>query len=206
MRGRNLNRARVRAQLALMDAETWALVDELIKSEGSVPHLYLDTHGLVTVGVGECLELLSEAQGLAFVRRSDGVTASPDEIATDWNAVRACPPGRLAHGYRNSTELELPENDIEWLLLERVAEFESGLERQFEGYDALPALVRMALVDMAFNLGLTGLPEKFPKFCAAIARGDFMTAAAESKRRGVAGRRNAKVRRWLKFAASLPAE
>ena len=203
MRGRNLNPERLPAQLGPMNAETQALVDELIASEGSISHLYLDTRGLVTVGVGECLETPSEAQGLAFVRRGDGAKASRDEISTEWHTVRACAPGQVAKAYRNSTELELPAIEIERILLVRVAEFEGGLRRQFKDYDELPALVRMALVDMAFNLGLTGLAKKFPKFSAAIARGDFMTAAAESKRKGVAGRRNAKVRRWLKFAGSM---
>ena len=48
---------------------TWAeFTKELKVSEGEIPHLYLDTVGAVTVGVGNMLPGAAAAQKLEFVR------------------------------------------------------------------------------------------------------------------------------------------
>lgn len=170
---------------------------ELIDQEGSVPHMYLDTRGNVTVGVGLLLATSREAEALGFVERSSGRAASRSEIQLDWQRVRGEPAGRLAPDYAQVTRLELPGLDIRRELSRRVDQFQSGLRRSFENFDSYPEDVRLALLDMVFNLGIRGLTTKFPKFCGAIRRGDWPAAGAESARRGVAGRRNEFVRALL---------
>ena len=170
---------------------------ELVHSEGSIPHLYLDTRGHVTVGVGCLIGTLEEAQALPFVERASGRHASRAEIQLDWQRVRAEPAGRIASSYRPVTRLDLPEPEIRRMLGRRVDAFQAGLRRQFETYERMPEDVRLALLDMAFNLGLNGLVTKFPKFCGAIRRSDWRTAAKECRRRGVSDERNDRVERWL---------
>lgn len=53
---------------------------ELKISEGSVPTMYLDTVGKVTVGVGNILPNVAAAAKLSFVVRTSKESASQDEI------------------------------------------------------------------------------------------------------------------------------
>jgi GH24 family phage-related lysozyme (muramidase) len=61
----------------------------LVPSEGYVEHMYLDTKGLVTVGIGNMLPSVAAAQALPFVNRSTGNRATADEIAADYASVES---------------------------------------------------------------------------------------------------------------------
>jgi GH24 family phage-related lysozyme (muramidase) len=61
---------------------------EIKVSEGSIPHMYLDTVGKVTIGVGNMLPNVAAAQKLAFVVRTTKKKAIKDQIETDFEAVK----------------------------------------------------------------------------------------------------------------------
>lgn len=61
--------------------------------------------------------------------------------------------------------------------------------------------MRLALFDMIFNLGATGLSKKWPKFNRAIAKGDWAKAADDCNRPEVQLRRNNYVKGLLRQAA-----
>jgi GH24 family phage-related lysozyme (muramidase) len=170
---------------------------ELRRSEGEIAHMYLDTGGLVTVGVGNLLPNVAAAQQLPFVRRREGAPATAAEIAADFAAVQQQAKGKLASAYRPHTQLDLPGTAIDALLQQRLATFRSDLARRFPTFASFPMLAQFALVDMAFNLGTQGLLTKFPEFIRAVEAGDWSGAAAESDRRQVAASRNALLRGWL---------
>ncbi|MCV6590760.1 MAG: glycoside hydrolase family protein [Marinobacterium sp.] len=174
---------------------------ELKKSEGSIPYMYLDTVGKVTVGVGNMLPDVAAAQQLGFVERATGREATAAEIAADFNAVQAQPAARVASFYKEYTHLELPEAKIDELLNQRIREFEQGLKRNFPEFDSYPITAQMAMMDMAFNLGVQGLVTKFPSMTRAIRRMDWKAAAKESHRRQVSDSRNAVVKQWFDEAA-----
>jgi GH24 family phage-related lysozyme (muramidase) len=157
--------------------------------EGKLSHMYLDTVGLVTVGVGKMLPDVGAAQELRFVRRADGTDASPEEIAADYNAVSSQAKGRLAATYRRYTSLDLPDEAIGSLLKAVVEGFEADLEGSFAGYDSYPLTAKRALLDMIYNLGLVGLL-KFKKLQAAVESGDWQAAAAQCHRNGPSQERN----------------
>lgn len=164
---------------------------ELIKKgEGSIDHMYLDTVGKVTVGVGNMLPNAAAAEALPFVVRDSGAQASAGQIAADFDAVSAAEPGKVASSYKSATRLSLPEAEIDALLDRRLAGFEDGLVRDFPDYPAYPAPARMALMDMAFNLGNQGLVSKFPSLTRAAKQQDWMECAAQCRRRGIADSRN----------------
>ena len=170
----------------------------LIKTgEGSVPHLYLDTRGFVTVGVGNMIPNVEAAQTLAFVRRDGGAPAGAEDIAADYDAVKDRPYGQgyTAASFKPHTALDLPETEIDALLDRRIAEFEAGLRSDFGNYDNYPDRARLGLLDMAFNLGNHGLITKFPTFTTAARAGDWTTCAQECRRIGVGDARNAEVRK-----------
>ena len=174
---------------------------EIKLSEGSISHMYLDTVGKVTVGVGNMLPNVSAAKKLAFVNRTTKKKATDTEKETDFNTVKKQPKGRIASSYRQHTKLDLPTIEIDKLLDKRINEFKRGLKLSFPKFDSYPVTAQMAMLDMAFNLGVNGLVTKFPSLKKAIESQDWTTAAKESNRPQVSKARNELVKKWFSEAA-----
>ena len=158
--------------------------------EGRVPYMYVDVRQLVTVGVGNLIDPVQAAQALPFrFKNKPGIStpgspATPDQIAEEWQAIKnnlslatrghtACEP---------ITQLELSDDAIDTLILNRLTQNESFLKRQqwFQGFDTWPADAQLALLSMAWAMGPGG-PGNFPHFRAACQNLDFSAAAAECK-------------------------
>jgi lysozyme len=87
--------------------------------------------------------------------------------------------GNLTIGVgRNLSVKGLTPEEIEFLLLKDVHEVTIELEARLPWFQALDAARQGVIVNMAFNMGFSGL-ETFPKFLAAVAQGDWETAASE---------------------------
>ena len=157
--------------------------------EGRVPHMYLDTKGLVTVGVGKMLPDAAAAQALPFVRRDNGAAATSDEIRRDYDTVRAQPKAMLAGSYRKFTQLDLPDAAIDALLKTTADKFIADVAARYSGWATLPAPAKRALIDMAYNLGVGGLME-FVRLKAAVEARNWDVAAKECERRGISPTRN----------------
>lgn len=171
--------------------------------EGVVPHMYLDTVGKVTVGVGNMLPSVAAAQKLAFVDRRTRQPATPEQIAADFEAVRKQPKGMRAARYARHTKLTLPREVIDSLLARRIESFEDDLRRLYTGYDEFPYEVRLALLDMAYNLGAGALKRRWRNLNAAIQARDWAGAARECKRRGVQTKRNDWTKELFETAARV---
>jgi len=160
------------------------------KFEGRVAYMYLDIKGLVTVGVGNLIDPVAAAQALPFCFKNKpgisapGSAATPDQIAQEWQTLKnntdlatkgytACEP---------ITQLELSDDAINTLILDRLTQNESFLKRQlwFQNFDTWPADAQLGLLSMAWAMGPAG-PGGFPKFRSACQSLDFSTAAAECK-------------------------
>jgi GH24 family phage-related lysozyme (muramidase) len=163
--------------------------------EGSIPWMYRDTAGKVTVGVGLMLPDAAAAARLGF--EIDGRAATEAEITAEFERVDALPMGRPALFYRRADAPELPQFVIGTLLLSAVSELDDGLKRALAGYAALPDTVKLALLDMAYNLGLNGLLKGFPKMIAAVEAGNWAQAAANCERIGTGAARNQWTRQML---------
>lgn len=142
--------------------------------EGRVNHLYLDTAGLVTVGVGCQVFDPKELRMLV-----DGRDATEAEVAADMLAVRAMQAGLLAKNYAQATLCRMSDEQVDKLFNRRLEPFLAATA--WLPSDA-PDEAREVIVDMAFNLGLDRLQKKFSKFCAAMRAGDWAAAAAECER------------------------
>lgn len=168
---------------------------KLEEFEGSIPWMYRDTVGKVTVGVGL---MLPDATAAAKLPLMFGETpATEAEIVVEYARVDAMPMGRPALFYRRKNGPELQQNDIDSLLRTVLLAFESELRLKIAGYDAVPNGVKMALLDMAYNLGPAGLLRKYPKMLRAIASGAWAQAAAASFRHGPGAARNEWTRKML---------
>lgn len=177
------------------------LIQAVREHEGAVEHFYLDTTGNVTIGLGFLVANLEAALALPLVDQVGGAAASREAIERSFRAVASAPKGQRAAAYAALCSVKLPAQAQEQLLGNKLEEFRVGLMRHFENFSKMPAPAMHALLDMAFNLGLNGLVQKFPKFCAAIRSGDFAAAARESRRPQVGEQRNQRVREWLERAA-----
>jgi hypothetical protein len=158
--------------------------------EGSVPYMYLDIKGLVTVGVGNLIDPVESATILPFRFKNragianPGAAASEAQISAEWQRLKS-DISLAKKGFRACdavTQLELADDAIDDLIAERLAGNESFLTRQeaFNTFEDWPADAQMALLSMAWAMGPHGLLG-FPHFCDACENQDFNGAAAECK-------------------------
>src|ERR1700719_2539623 len=163
-------------------------LSSLKEFEGCVPWMYRDTVGKVTVGVGLMLPDAGAAEALPFVLGARA--AAPEEIAAEYTRVDAMAMGRASAFYKTPTSLVLTQQTIDAKLISVLEGFEADLKAQFPHYDTLPDGVKMALLDMIYNLGPAGLFKGFPHLVTAVQTGAWAQAAEHCTRRGPAPARN----------------
>jgi GH24 family phage-related lysozyme (muramidase) len=156
--------------------------------EGSIPWMYLDTAGKVTTGVGLMLPDVASAKRLHFTVGDR--PATEEEIAAEFARVCAMPMGRPAQFYHRTGAPALQETDIDALLRHALLGFEADLRDALSGYDGFPDGVKMALLDMAYNLGPAALLKGYPRMIRAIEAGKWAQAAANCFRHGPGAARN----------------
>jgi GH24 family phage-related lysozyme (muramidase) len=150
--------------------------------------MYRDTVGKVTVGIGLMLPDAKAAEALPFVIGTRAAT--PQEIAAEYARVDALPMGRASAFYKTPTSLLLTPQTIDAKLTSVLTGFETDLRAQFPHYDAFPDAVKLALLDMIYNLGPAGLFKGFPHLVAATQTGAWTQAAEHCMRRGPGPARN----------------
>src|SRR5215831_3171945 len=156
--------------------------------EGCIPWMYRDSAGKITVGVGLMLPDAEAAAALPF--QVGAVAVSKDAIRAEYERVKGLPEGRAAIFYRKSSSPVLAESTIEAKLREVLEDFEEKLREGLKGYDGYPVGVKLALLDMAYNLGPSGLLNGYPKLVAAVEEGRWSDAAADCWRHGPNAERN----------------
>jgi hypothetical protein len=158
--------------------------------EGRVAYMYVDVEQLVTVGVGNLIDPVAVAQTLPFRFKNQpginapGSPATPDQIAAEWQTIKN-DLSLAARGYKACepiTQLELGDDAIDALIMDRLTKNESFLKRQpwFQNFETWPADAQLGLLSMSWAMGPGG-PGAFPQFRAACQNLDFKTAAAECK-------------------------
>lgn len=157
--------------------------------EGTVPWMYLDTKGFVTVGVGELLGNAAKAETLAFVD-PDGEPSTQDAILDEFNRVSSLIPAKVAAFYRSPTSPVLPHAAIDTLLMNHLNFFDGQLAARFPNYADFPDPAKLGLLDMIYNLGQVGLFQHFPHFMAAVDKQDWLGAATNCHRVGPSQARN----------------
>jgi len=173
-----------------VSSDQWAFT---VRWEGVVPHLYLDTVGIPTCGVGFSVPTEAELVKLPW-------SPSVETAIEDYRRVRMQPKGLAASSYEPFCNARLSMEAMQMVFDEKIEAVREQLQDDWQ-LDMQPVPVQIALVDMAYNLGVAGLG-KFVKLKAAVARRDWVTAAAESSRRGVQQPRNDATRELFLAAAS----
>ncbi len=172
---------------------TWDQIKaDMTEHEALIKHLYVDSVGKVTVGIGNMLPNLAAAQAQPFVVRGNPTqSASAAEVKTDWDAVSGHAGENLrATSFAKYTLLDLPE-DICWALLKKRIdnEFLPGLKGLYDDWDKFPLAAKRALLDMAYNLGMAGF-KKFKTLNGHVKKADWEKAAGSCSRQGIPADRN----------------
>ncbi len=175
-------------------------IERLKEFEGSVPWMYLDTVGKVTVGVGSMLSDARMASTLPFAYGARAATL--EEVAREFARVSALPKGRAATFYRKANGLRLGEDAIDQRLRGVLEGFEGYLRAHIAEYGGMPDGTKLALLDMVYNLGPGRLFQEYPKLIAAVESGDWRGAAAACARKGPSAARN----NWTKEQFAEAAE
>lgn len=163
--------------------------DALKRWEGSVPYMYLDKVGLVTVGIGFMLPNIYAASTLPFMKPA-GEPASQIDISLDYNRVKALSANKLVTYYHSFSSPLLPQAEINRLLAANVVSFEVSLRRIYLDYDIYPDSVKVGLIDMCYNLGASKLQAQYPKFNRAVQTHNWLLAADQCHRNGPSEERN----------------
>ncbi|CAI2312544.1 hypothetical protein CGG83_18400 [Vibrio parahaemolyticus] len=175
---------------------------KLEQYEGRVEHMYLDTRGYITVGVGNMLSDVTAATKLPFVHRSTNEPATHEQIKEEFLRVKARPFGESepASRFKPFTVLKLTESVMNEQIAHHIQSFEKELKVIYgdDAFTSYPDNVKLALFDMIFNLGMPKLKDTYPKFNGHIRNGNYQQAALESKRNGVQAERNAYVANLLR--------
>jgi GH24 family phage-related lysozyme (muramidase) len=174
--------------------------------EGIVPWMYLDTRGFVTVAVGELLATPANALALAFVD-ANNQPSTPDAIQAEYSRVSALPPGKYpAAFYRSPASPTLPHPAIDALLLHHLTFFDTQLSQRFANYPDFPDPAKLGLLDMIYNLGVTGLFKGYPTLMSYVQNQNWAGAATQCHRNGPSPQRNDWTRQQFlaAVAASTP--
>jgi GH24 family phage-related lysozyme (muramidase) len=150
--------------------------------------MYRDTVGKVTVGVGLMLPDVKAAQALPFLAGAN--PATPEQIAAEFARVDSLPLDHTSSFYKSPSSLQLTQQIIDAKLLSILQNFEADLRTEFPHYDTLPDAIKLALLDMIYNLGPAGLFKGFPHLVAAVQAGAWSQAAEHCMRRGPSAARN----------------
>jgi len=174
---------------------------KLEKYEGKVSHMYRDSKGYITVGVGHLLKSVYEAQILRF-EDSNNNPATNSEIKLEFETIQKLPADLLASAYKKHATLTLPDTEIKRLTEIHINSFEKELEIIYPDFRLYPTQVRLALFDLIFNLGMTKLQSNWPIFNSAIKAKNWQKAADNSKRKSpVSAARNKYVKDLLEQVA-----
>lgn len=182
-------------------------------SEDLLPHMYRDSTGNVTIGVGHLIvdagaAVTLQNGPLPFQRRGGGAVTDAD-VAAEFTTVKNAAGTNLSSRYFGTiTSLRVSPLDARLLLsadvLVRLSNFTAS--SRYPGFDTYPAAAQQAIADMLFNLGQNGLFSKFPAFERAVKHRDWKTAAIESSRTGIPSGRNTATAGLLSTAAGAKSE
>ena len=163
--------------------------------EARVEYMYLDIKGLVTLGIGNLIDVekAGDKKGLEKVmkevvtqpfvhkegRRDAGKPATKADIEAEWKKVKGRQElAKLKDSYllfANITDLKLKNAAIDALVLKKLNEMETELKMDpaFQGFEQWPADAQLGLLSMAWALGTPKLKVHWPHFKTACKKQDF---------------------------------
>lgn len=189
---------------------------KLHQYEGKFNHLYLDTKGKVTVGVGHLVLSRNAVSSIPLYNTKNNMPSQPATLQqkqVEYDSVAKLPWGQRygAFSFKKHTSLVMKDSDIELLLNKHIDSFYKELVVIYtktngytENFDSFHKNIQLALFDMIFNLGAHKIVHTFPNFNVALKAGDWKRAGVESNRPDVSPARNQYVRGLLQSTPITP--
>jgi len=182
--------------------------------EGRIPHLYLDTKGNVTVGVGHMVPNRMSMTNLTMYKKSANnalTLATPTDKYAEYDTIKKQMFGRdfKAASFKKYTTLIMKDADINIHKEKHLQDFYIELSSYYSkkngfstNFDAMPTDVQKALLDMGFNLGLTKLKNQYIQMNTFIKQEKWADAGIQSGRMGIDASRNGYVKALFNAAAN----
>ena len=136
------------------------IFDFIKNHEGVRPHIYKDSLGIPTVGIG--FNMMRPDAKLIF-----------KSLGLNYNDIL-------------SGSTDLSDQQMRDLFIECLKIAYKDVKQYMPNYDSLPREIKLGLIDMSFNLGINRL-SKFVKTKEYIVKGDYKAAANELKNSKWAG-------------------
>ena len=172
------------------------------KYEGRISHIYLDTVGKVTVGIGHMIPNNVAMSSVIMYKKGVNnllVLATSAEKHAEYDAIKKQRFGRSygASTFNKHATLIMKDADINAQRDKHIQSFYKELTGYYTttngfttAFDAMPSEVQKALFDMVFNLGITKLKNQYVKFNGFIKSEKWDDAAKQSNRIGISPTRN----------------
>lgn len=206
---------RRKLSMALSPPLKQKLIQKLEKQEDRINHLYYDSKGYLTIGVGHLITGGSRGvQSLPLYtikhNKPDRLATNAEKIAEYNNLIGRFKKNHSAKSYKKYTNLIMLETDISKQRDKHIDNFYRELCKEYKvsnnyykNFDQFPDKAKIALFDMIFNLGSSRLRKQYIRFNSAVRKGDWTTASSESNRLGIAPQRNRYVKDLLLAAHTL---
>jgi GH24 family phage-related lysozyme (muramidase) len=159
-----------------------------VEFEGAILTMYCDVLGYVTVGIGNLINTVADAQRCLFVHRVTRAPATQAEIAREWQMMHANRDVLGRQGWTAAARvatLELTMDGLDNVVFGKLHEVDADLTRHFPEYPAWNASAQLATISMVWAMGgaFFGTPtdDRFPRWEAAMRRQDFAGAALQCR-------------------------
>lgn len=183
----------------LNEKERKALENMLRDSEGVIDYLYQDSLGKVTIGIGNLIKNIDDMTRIDLLTH-EGIKASEQQKREAYTRVYNAPGYRsdgrplAAPYYKKYSKPRMTCAEIKKQLSTSVLKFYNEIKIIFPCFDTFPHEAKLACMDMLFNLGMTALNSKWPRFKSAVKKRNWQEAAVQSYRYQLSKRRNSDIR------------
>lgn len=156
------------------------ILSNISNHEGRRLRFYLDTKGIVTIGVGHAVFTSADAAVLKMWVAA-GVPATPSAIMQDWYLVKS---GSVKQG-----RLFMDAGEVDNLLAGDLHRFTVILHGEFPDIDAYPVAAQVAIYDICYECGSIR-PDKWEHLNPAIHARDWKLCAQHCIRGACGKQRN----------------
>lgn len=158
------------------------ILDYIAEHESDIEHMYLDSNGFLTVGIGKNIHRYSDDELAKLPFTINGRAATRDEILQEAKRVKNMPKNHNASYYKSDIRIQDKEFRRQ-SALDHIRQDRKALRNIFPEFDKYSVNLQKGLHDMIYTLGATRFKTKFNNFINGVRNWDFVTAANESLRK-----------------------
>jgi hypothetical protein len=111
--------------------------------------------------------------------------STPAAIQAEYTRISGLSPGKFPAAFcRSPFSPTLPHPTVDALLARHLTFFDTHLNLRFPNYSLFPHAAKLGLLDMIYNLVVTGLFNGFPTFMSDVQNQNWAGAATQCLSRG----------------------